>query len=282
MDLGTKRARTSLVALALASIVAGGCSGTSGEEPVVEESTGELNNGTFRWQCVDASDPTCGTGVFPRAVAVESLFDLSFTPDPDLPDEVELYSIESVSERRIDVDGDDFLVREAGEVSLLATGDGYGVDYIVLEGHPIDRFVLRNADGEQDALGPIHDPLAQVGAITDVEALPYHGNLSLAGALVYEWESLTPDVVDLVRFGGNEATLRGLRVGTARLMVRAGGFSEIIEISVVEAPPEPEPDPTTGGWDGSGSDSGSGSGSDGGSGSTGDSEGGSSSTGGAE
>ena len=243
MHRGSKRWWTGPAALGLALAVGGACSsGPAYEEPVVEESTGALGQGTFRWQCVGDSDPTCGTGVFPRMVAVGARFDLEFFPDSDLPEQIFAFELGSVSPRRIDAQGDGFVVRSEGEASILATGDGYGVDYIVLDARPVDRIVLRRM-GDDDATGT-GGPLAQVGVITRVEAVAYSANDLLAGALDYEWDNLTPDVIDVIAPSGNQVQLFGVREGTARLALRAGDHAEIIEVTVTEAPP---PDPTTGG-----------------------------------
>lgn len=242
-------------ALALTTTVGGACVSSSVSEPVVEESTGELGQGVFRWDCVDDSDGTCGTGVFPSAVAVGSRFGLEFFPDEDLPSEIVSFSIDSVSPRLIDTDGGDFVARDRGTVSLLATGDGYGVDFVVIQALPIDRIELTRASYDRDSSGPT-GPVAQVGRVIRAEAALFGGHERLAGALDYEWDNLTPDMVELYDAADNEVTLFGVREGVARIAVRAGEYSEIIELTVEEAPPEPEPEPTTGEEDSEGGDTG--------------------------
>ncbi len=264
-----------------AALACGACSGP-GHAPVVEEALGELGNGTFRWQCVGLDeDPTCGTGSFPAAVALGSRFDLSFSGGPRLPDDVNVFEVEAVSPTRLARSDDDFAAIESGHVSVLARGDGYGVDFIELDVLPVDTLEIYEfeeaepcndlyGDGECDTPqqgSSERDVALVVDRSTKVRARPYHSGVELAGALSYTWENLTPERLELSRVRGGEATFRARDVGTVLVRVTAGEFTQSLTFDVSEAPepePEPEPEGTTGGPD-TGSDSSSESGSDSGS-----------------
>ncbi|MCH9686379.1 MAG: hypothetical protein K0V04_33410 [Deltaproteobacteria bacterium] len=273
-----RRARGLLSLAGLAAALATGCSGSP--SPIVEETEGELGNGVFRWQCVDGSDPTCGTGNFPNAVALGSTFDLDFTPADDIPGRISSFRIEAVSPSRLSDTSGDFVAMREGGVSIIATGDEFALDFLSLDLLPVDgvRLVSAAQPGTcvDDDLDGVCDPSGGGGAAvlelfvqqqTQVEARPLNGIRDLAGALPYEWESLTPELLTVSNPRGNAARLTGLQLGTARLVVRIGDYSQILDLEVVVAP---EPDPTTTGEppppdtessSGSGSDSGSGSGS---------------------
>ncbi|MEX1364021.1 MAG: hypothetical protein AB1Z98_12900 [Nannocystaceae bacterium] len=266
MDSGPKRRWNRVVAVlvALVTTAVSGCSSEeiTGQAPVVEESVGQLGQGTFRWVCVDQSDSTCGTGVFPYAVAVGSRFAMSFTPKPGLPPEVSSYVIEAVSPRIVGEGPGGFEASVEGQVSMLVTGGAYGVDYVVLRTRPVARLELQLADPEGGAsLDSPSMSLAQVGESNRIEAVPYYEGERLAGALTYRFENLSPQLISLSGASGNEISVFGVREGLARIAVTAGDYSEIVQVHVAEAPPEPPepPDPTTAGSDTDGSSTGSGS-----------------------
>ncbi len=275
----SKRARL----LALAPLVLGlGCTGEPA--PVVEETGGQLGNGVFRWSCVNATDPTCGTGEFPSAAAVGSRFGLEFFPGQDLPGEIGTFVVEPVSPTRLGSEHGAWMARRVGSISIVAIGHGYAVDYISLGLLEIDGVRLVHASGNSecvdDDLDGNCDPVSR--AVFDgvvfleqdmrVGAQPLHGGTDLGGAVEYQWESMTPDVLVVTPTADNRAGLRGLALGPARLRVQAGDHAEIIEITIEESP-EPDPLDTTGTGDGdptgsgtdTGPDSGSETGSDSGS-----------------
>lgn len=278
---------TKAAGLALVSIMATGCIDSFEPDPVVEEATGELGHGMFRWDCVDASDPTCGTGVFPTVVALGSRFDLAFIGSVELPDDLGSSELEPVSPSRLSTDAGDHVALRPGDVSVVSMAGGYAVDFVSLRIVPVDELILGeyesadpgpcddiDSDGVCDGTGGVvHDAPVElvVGESIDVRARALGDWSDLAGALPYSWESLTPELVGVTRASGRSAELEVYGKGTAQLLVRAGDFEKIFEYEVQDPPPEP-PDETTGGeTDGSGSgsdsDSGSDSGSDTGSGS---------------
>lgn len=250
----TKRTRLTVAALALAL----GCNGSTEPAPPVQETTGLLGNGVFRWDCVSAADPTCGTGVFPLAVALGSRFDLVFVGDGDLPDELGSIVLEAVSPTRLPYATGGFEASLAGDVSVVAFGSGYVVDYVTLDVRPVDDFLLGEPEEEVDpdetcedldsddvcdgTGGVESDPPVSlvVGEVTTVRVRPFGGGADLAGALDYTWESLAPEVVSVASWTGQRsARLTVLGLGVARISVSAGGYAEVFEIEVQDAPPEP-------------------------------------------
>lgn len=272
MQSSMARARWVVVAVGLAL---GGCNGSSEPlAPPVEEQAGLLGNGVFRWSCTTGADPACGTGVFPIMVALNAQFRLEFIPDVDVPDELGVFAIEAVSPRRLADQGGTFTTRIAGDVSVVALGDGFGVDYVSLTLRPVDDLMLGvheeselcETDYDHDGIcdgtgGIVTDPPVTLvdGELTDVRARPLGGGENLAGAIDYEWESLTPELVTIIRVFGRSATLSAHGTGLARISVRTGDYVEVFEYEVQGAPPEPDDTGTdTGGTEtGSGSESGS-------------------------
>lgn len=301
MDCSTLRA----TALGM-GLVATGCIG-SGPAPVVEEATGELGHGTFRWDCVDGSDPTCGTGVFPTAVALGSRFDLEFFKGDELPSELGSVTLESVSPGRLAMEDGDFVATRPGDVSVVAMADGFAIDFISLQILPVDDLELGQPsssepgpcddvdhDGVCDGTGGVvRDPAVDLvaGEVITVRARAMHRWEDLAGALPYTWETLTPSVISIGQSSGRSADIIVHGPGTARLVVRAGGYEEVFELQAREAPPEPQEGSDTGvetegggsdesGTSGTDTDAGSESGSGSGTDTDGGSESGSGTTGG--
>jgi hypothetical protein len=280
----------------------GGCSGSNELAPPVQETTGLLGNGVFRWICVDDADSTCGTGVFPTMVALGAGFELQFSGS-DLPEDLGPLTVEPVSPARLARANASFEGQLAGDVSVVALGGGYAIDYVPLSFRPVDDLILgepegnepcdddANSDGVCDGTGGVaSDPPVSLvlGEYSDVRVRALGGGEDLAGAIDYTWESLTPELVHIRYTPGRRAQLSVLGMGLARISVRAGDYVEVFEYEVQEPPPEPgstggeesegsgmASDGGSGSGSGMGSDGGSGSGSDGGSGSGSDSDSGS-------
>jgi hypothetical protein len=295
MTMRLTTTRMGLAAVALGWLL-GGCTG--GPEPIappVQETGGLLGNGVFRWICVTSADPTCGTGAFPTWVALDAQFDLAFIPDADVPDDLSAFSLEPVSSARLTRDPVAFEGRLAGEVSVVALGGGYAIDYVSLTFAPVDDLMLGqpegpdecdydyDLDGVCDGTGTVvvDPPVALVlGDNLEVRARALGRGESLAGALDYAWESLTPEILTVTYTHGRTADLSVRGMGLARLSVRAGDYVKVFEYEVQEPPPEPGTG-TEGESDGSGTETssdddfgtgtgdGSGSGTDGGSESSG-------------
>lgn len=284
MKFLTKRTLLSVAALGLA--LAGGCSDPTELAPPVQETTGLLGNGVFRWVCVTSSDATCGTGVFPTTVALNARFDLEFTGSGDLPEDLAPFTLEPVSPTRLDRASASFEGRLAGDVSVVALGGGYGVDYISLSFRPVDDLLLGepeaetepcdddvNSDGACDGPGGVvSDPEVTLvlGELANVRARAFGEGADLAGAIEYDFETLTPEIVVLTSAVGRRAQLDVRAMGTARISVRAGDYVEVFEYEVQEPPPEPGSTGTGGESEGSDTGIGSGSGVDTGTGSDGD------------
>ena len=284
MNSLTKHCFLPVAALGLALV--GGCSGSSPElDPPVQETTGLLGNGAFRWVCVTPADPTCGTGVFPTAIAVGASFDLEFTGSVELPDDLGLITLEPVSPTRLVRVNASLEGQLDGDVSMVALGGGYGIDYVPLTFRTLDDLELgepepepddpcdddANSDGVCDGTGGVvTDPGVELvlGELTEVRVRALGGGEALAGAIEYTWESLTPELVEITYTSGRSARISVLGLGAARLSVRAGDYVEVFEYEVQEAPPEPE-DTETHGNDDTSSDDTSATGDDTGSGSGG-------------
>lgn len=295
--------RTLLPVAALGLALTAGCS-DSDPAPPVEETTGLLGNGAFRWVCVTDSDPTCGTGVFPATVALNAPFDLEFIGSRDLPEDLGPVTLEAVSPTRLARVSAALQGLLAGDVSVVALGDGYGIDYVPLTFRPIDDLMLGepdygsepepcDADADLDGVcdgtgGVVSDPevTLELGETTELRARAFGEGADLAGSIDYAFESLTPEVVTVTSVFGRRGRISVHALGTARFSVRAGGYAEVFEYAVQEPAPEPGStgegesegsetglgsgsgaDTGTGSDSGSGSESGSGSGSSGGSGS---------------
>jgi hypothetical protein len=254
---------STVVVIGLGLALTGACSGGPGPDPVVQETSGLLGNGVFRWSCIDGSDSTCGTGVFPSAIALGSRFDLLFIRAEDVPDGLGSSTIEPVSPSRINRDLGELVAQRAGDVSLAAFAGGYALDYIDVTLRPIDDLKLSERDeaeaeaeaepepepcddydhdgvcddGEIGSYGPVS---LVVGEDTEVRARPFGGGADLAGALPYAWENLTPDVLRVEPLEGRHARLTVLTKGTAQLSVRAGDFVKVFEYEVQDPPPEPD------------------------------------------
>lgn len=267
---------TLLPVAALGWALTTGCSGPTDLAPPVQETTGLLGNGVFRWVCVDYADSTCGTGVFPTTVALNAGFDLEFTGGSDLPDGLGLFTLEPVSPTRLGRVNASLEGQLAGDVSVVALASGYGIDYVPLSFRPIDDLLLGepesdesepcdddvNSDGVCDGTGGVvSDPgvTLVLGELANVRARAFGDGADLAGAIDYTFESLTPEIAVLTSAVGRRAQLDVLAMGTARISVRAGDYVEVFEYEVQEPPPEPG---STGpGGESEGSDTGSGSGS---------------------
>jgi hypothetical protein len=275
MTMTSSMTRSGLAVAALAGLLSGCGSGSLA--PPVQETSGLLGNGVFRWDCVTSADPTCGTGEFPTWVALGARFDLEFSPDVDVPDELGDFSLEPVSPTRLVAEGVAFEGREAGEVDVVALGGGYAIDYVPLTFVAVDDLELGQPqeetcdydydhDGACDGTGTVvvDPPVSLVlGEEVEVRARVLGRGLSLAGALEYEWESLTPELVQLGQLHGRSARVSVLAMGLARISVRAGDYVEVFELEVQEPPPEPATGTGTDGEsEGSGTDAGT---SDGGS-----------------
>ena len=236
---------------------------------------GELELGRFRWECIGEADPTCGTGNFPLAIAVTGQFRLEFSPSSDLPSGLGLINLSPVGDRlgppdNAPVTTDIFEAKSSGIVTVVATTETQAVDFTDLDLREVDRLTVSRAlpppTPNEWGCTP-GDPPPGEGASADtfvgegarVQAMPYSGDTRLAGNLVYEWESLSPELLSVDPLGGREARLDGLSEGVAQLAVRAGGHEEIVEI-VIEAEFVGSTGDESGAESGSGSGSGSGMG----------------------
>jgi hypothetical protein len=254
-------------------------------DPVVEVVEGALGHGEFQWECVDDRDITCGTGAFPRAVALGSTFDLSFSVHDRVPNEVEVTRIESVSPHRLGDDGD-FLALLPGQAAVVALGPSYAIDFFTLDLLPVTGLSLWMRPEELDCVvvdcsdpGPV-EPTAggpvelARGVSTDVVVVPDSAGIQLGGALNYTWTSATPERLAVTSSSGHGATLRGLAIGTAELVVQTGDHQQTFELTIgvgpdigpVRRPPGPTRDSAASSDEG-GDDSGTDAGTDAGSGS---------------
>jgi hypothetical protein len=272
--------RTNLPVAALALVLAGGCSDSTELAAPVQETTGLLGNGVFRWVCLTSADPTCGTGVFPTMVALNARFDLEFTGSSDLPEDLGLFTLEPVSPTRLARMNASLEGQLAGDVSVVALGGGYGIDYVSLSFLPVDDLLLgepepepsgpcdddSNSDGVCDGTGGVvSDPEVSLvlGELANVRVRAFGEGADLAGAIEYDFESLTPEIAVLTSAVGRRAQLDVLAMGTARISVRAGDYVEVFEYEVQEPPPDPGTGTGTAGEsEGSDTDVGSGSGLD--------------------
>ncbi len=255
-------------------LVLGGCYGEPDDlEPPVQETSGLLGHGVFRWLCVGDADPICGSGTFPTLVALNAQFQLGFTPDTDLPRELDFFSLDSVSPLRLSETNETFETLRVGDVSVVALADGLAVDYVQLTVRPVDDLELGipesslpcDDDYDQDGVcdgsgGVVVDPPVTLvrGEVIDVRARASGGREALAGALSYEWESLAPGVVEVLDAQGRGARLFVVGMGMARISVTAGGYTEVFEYEVQEPSPEEGSSGTEGESDGSGTEAGSG------------------------
>lgn len=247
---------TLLPVAALGWALTTGCSGPTDLAPPVQETTGLLGNGVFRWVCVTYADSTCGTGVFPTTVALNAGFDLEFTAGSDLPNDLGPFTIEPVSPARLGRVNASLEGQLAGDVAVVALASGYGIDYVPLSFRPIDDVLLGetdsdssepcdvdvNSDGVCDGTGGVvSDPEVTLvlGELANLRARAFGDGADLAGAIDYNFESLTPEIAVLTSAVGRRAQLDVLAMGTARISVRAGDYVEVFEYEVQEPPPEP-------------------------------------------
>lgn len=267
--------RSMAVLLVAHAAAAFGCGGYGSEPvPIVEETLGSLGYATFRWRCIDDSDATCGTGLFPEAVAVGGRFELAATLASEVPDEITLDRLQSVTPDRLSVGDIGLQAILAGDVAAAALHREHVIDFVDLRILPVDRIEIEAEGGGGFSLVR--------GATVAVVGRVYSGGVPLAGALEYGWISHDPQILAVSDGVGASAQLSAHAVGEAEIEVTAGGHTRTLLLRVDEksAPPLPPPDPTgddgvtgtdgTNGGSGSGSDTaptGSGSGSESGTGS---------------
>lgn len=238
------------VGAALALALVGACGDDGGHG----RGDGVLGFANFRWKCAGPGDIACIPGRvtdFPRGVALGSTFELSFVLHDEVP--VDAGWIEPIGSARTEllssnggpVDGYDyghgttmeprasFLAREGGEITLLAfANDDAVADYVTLTQLSATRLaVVRDCrvsacdDGVE--VGSVF-----VGTTTDLRVEPYAADQLLVGHVDYEWESLTPELLELDA-NGNVVTLEPLRKGTAYVQVRGAGREETVAIEVL-------------------------------------------------
>ena len=235
-------------------------------------SRGDLGFADFRWECAGAGDVACipdRVAGFPRGVAVGATVEASFVLGDEVPSELEAGWIDLVgpkAELSSSTSGEasyDYEsgpaprarihAREEGESTLLAMAhDDTVADYATLWLRPVTSLaVIRHCpEGEyHDAVdGDVVGPVSS-GREIDVRVEPYGDGVLLVGHVDYVWESLTPDVAEVIASDGHVATLGLLREGTAYVQVAGGGVEDTVAIEVVFGGPHrqrPEPNGTEG------------------------------------
>lgn len=298
------RTEKRLFIFALAILTAGGCDDSWGDDgddehecatpsSPIERASGALSNGRFEWICLEGSDPTCGSRVFPLAVAAGARFSLDFRTSSELPAGVGDPMLSAVGASLVGGDGTGFSAPLPGVATVVAVSEEAAIDFIEVEVLSVTRLSLSRTLPPPEpnewgctpgAPSPAEGERADlvVGDSFTVQVMPYAGSTRLGGGLDYTWESLTPDVLVVSNPGGRVARIDGLSEGIGQLVVRGGGHEEVFDVRVDAAPIPDETesagtDGSTGGEDGStggeGESTGDGGTTGGADGTTGDEEG---------
>lgn len=202
-------------------------------DPESNETPGELGEGVFRYECVDAADEACDgattASAFPTAVATNSSFDLAY--DPYDPSSVgSAFAIEPVAEKIASQSGDGFRAHAAGTTAFLArqTSDGALIDFVHLRVASVTSLSVLAVDDPSLSttldVGEAH--LLLVSPVGEDDA-------TLAGSMKYTWTTSDAAVLSLGLVSeGREMEIVAEAPGSAELRVETGGVSKTIAFTV--------------------------------------------------
>lgn len=220
------------------------------------ERPGELGTGTFRYICVGDSDPYCENGfvaeTFPERFAVGGAFDLDFDPTEfEVLDGEPLPRVIAGSPDSVHSEAMAFSFARPGYAAFLARNTiGEVVDLKHFYGAAVERIAVTAGDSQELAeLGLL------VGDEIDLRVEPQDSLRSvLAGSLTWEYAIDDPAVAEVLSTDNDrDVSIRAVGPGATTLHVIAGGFDQIVSVSVAGAPattgeePPAESDGSTGG-----------------------------------
>ncbi len=198
--------------------------------PVYAEMDGELGVLSFRWECLGDTDPTCGTGDFPEAIAVGSRFELVFGREQRAEYDIDLVSAspDRLSGPRL------FTAHEAGDVTVVAKDGPSLLDFIELRIETIDRLDMTTIPDEDEVCEWSCEPTGpgnpvgtlRIGEPVRVQVHALHQGDILGGALHYEWSTSDSDVLGLSEEDGRTVLLEPHGGGEVTLTIAAGDHSE--------------------------------------------------------
>jgi hypothetical protein len=210
--------------------------------------TGELNGGTFTYECVGSSDAFCDEGaVLPAGfppVALLSEFTALFTADTAASDGSLPY-IDTAAPDRLTIVGDVFadpptLKAMVTGYSALIARDGVSArDFLHVLVEPVDAIEIFYVGDEDNASGTIGMPdfTLKAGSSEKLRAVLKNakGDL-LAGSLATSWSSTNPGVAALVTSPtDNYVRVEAKSAGTTTMTVTVSEFQVQFPITV-EAP----------------------------------------------
>jgi hypothetical protein len=218
---------------------------------------GNLGRGTFRYRCVRAEDPACvesssrtndglssdvasrdRPAVFPKAIALGGIFDVTFQPDAR---DVGFPTLKPVAPDYLTRLTDAFIARKAGVASIAAyrSSDDTFLDFMTIRIAPVNRIAM--FDPATRTAYP--DPLRMRAGESRVVALNATGSAgeTLAGALDFTWSSSVPTTV---AFSGPSPavrmTLTAGEPGVSQIEVTIAGVDGVraqltVEVAAAEA-----------------------------------------------
>jgi hypothetical protein len=202
-------------------------------DPESNETPGELGEGVFKYECVDAQDEACDgaarASVFPTKVATNSSFDLSYDQF-DATSVGPAFVIEPVAEKIASTSGDGFRANAPGTTAFLArqTSDGALVDFVHLRVAAVASLSVV-ADDE-----PSLSTTLDVGESHLLLVSPQgEDDTTLAGSMKYTWTTSDDAVLSLGLVSeGREMEIVAEAPGSAELRVETGGVSKTIAFTV--------------------------------------------------
>jgi hypothetical protein len=215
-----------------------GCRSRVKDDQVV----GELGNGTFRYICVEASDPMCSAGSrasdFPRRIGQNGLFNLEYQPLNT--DRTTAVRIISASSEIVDTRNGQFLAVGHGTVALLAkkVENNRVQDIVHLSVVPIDSLRFQGSDGR---LPPL---FIGTGSRDTLSVVPLDdARTVVAGARDYYWTVDAPERLRLeTRSPSATMDIRPIAPGAVTITVTTDGVSATLDLEISGEPVlEPEP-----------------------------------------
>ena len=191
---------------------------------------GKLGEATFEYDCVADSDTGCDLfGSFPDALAVGSRFSVTARRTSGSP-----LVASPASSAKLVVENGQFVVQDAGRMSVLALEGSAVVDILDLQAQQIAELEVKPSFVQASFIPPLSISLTT--SPTEIVVLPFGSSgTSLGGALDYTWEVAPAGVVDMVpEPGDNVASVTPIAAGTATITVRTGAAEGTLEV-VVEA-----------------------------------------------
>jgi len=185
---------------------------------------GELGQGYFEYQCIDASDPTCGGLDFspdiPTLIAQSARARVAYDPTSDST----TFEVTPAAPLLASVQDGAIVFHEPGEIALLARRGGKVADFVHVRISVIDH--LSVTGGEELSLSEGQEAQIRVTPVGPTEQ-------ALAGALAYSWVSKDPQIADVIPvIASDKATIEGKAPGSTTITVSVGSVSKDITVSV--------------------------------------------------